>query len=91
MVAIQVTKALAAKLNAVAKAQGTSIEAVLEEFEVQHLSRSLEDGFGERAVEQQQAARIAVAGIFDDDVSDLSETVHDSVSAYLRKKHDRAS
>lgn len=90
MVAIQVNEALAARLEALAQAEGQPIEAVLEELVALRTGQGMSKLPAERTIEEQQAAMRALAGIFDDDITDLSETVDQSVSAYLRKKHESA-
>ena len=86
MVALNISETLAATLDAYAKREGRSVEALLEKLlaEYNWLPPS------ERTIEEQSAALAAMSGLFDDEVTDLSSTVHENVQHALRKKYGSA-
>ena len=86
MVTLTISEGLAAKLDAYAKQTGQSVEDMLETL-FSAYSRLPPD---QRNMEEQSAAMAAISGMFDDEVSDLSATVRESIQHALRKKHGRA-
>jgi Ribbon-helix-helix protein, copG family len=66
MVMLNISEALAAKLDAYAKREGRSIEDILETL-ITEYSRIPPD---ERNIEEQSAAMESIGGLFDDDVTD---------------------
>lgn len=90
MVAIHVNEALAAKLNALAEAEGFTVEAVLEQLIAQQSEIMSRKAPADRTLAEQQAAMQSLAGLFDEPISDISETTNQSVNAYLLRKHESA-
>ncbi len=82
MITLQISEELAARLERLARIEGTTSEDVLEKAVESYSLKRPED----RTIAEQQAAIKANAGIFDDEVGDLSDHVDEIVQEYLRAK-----
>jgi hypothetical protein len=76
---------LAARLEAVARSEKRSVEAILSSL--LDLYISLPQHLAPEAEDVQIDPLAAMDGMFDDDITDLSTTVRETMDAYYRKKY----
>jgi hypothetical protein len=88
---LQIGDELLAALRQMAASENLSVEALLntllERYRIQKDSESLAESTGDDRWRGE--ALDSFIGMFDDDVPDLSSSVHESVTEALRKKHAR--
>jgi hypothetical protein len=75
--------ALAERLHAIAQREQRQIEEVLSDLVAQYEARSAESL-------SRTEALAAMKGMFDDEVTDLSSTVRETMSDYYRNKYGRS-
>ena len=86
MVTLNIPESLATKLSVYADREGRSMEAMLEKLILEYDQTPPEA----RDLAAQSAAMEAISGLFDDDATDLSLIVKESVQNALRKKYGSA-
>jgi predicted transcriptional regulator len=75
---------LASRLKAIAEREQRTVEDVLEEI-VQHYEVT---ALPHEATEEQMAALDALIGFIDEDITDLSMTVRETMTEFYRRKYD---
>jgi hypothetical protein len=94
MADLQIGDELSAALHQMAASENLSIEALLSTLVERYRHEKGEQDSAESPTSTtnlgwREEALNGFVGMFDDDVTDLSESIHDSVVSALRKKYDR--